>query len=759
MNPVLGVNKRILVVDDNAAIHSDFNKILSSSKAGSPALLNVEELLYGETKEVVLEPVYCVESAYQGLEALQMVKRSLQQGNPYALAFIDVQMPPGLDGIETIKAIWKEDPELQIALCTAYSDYSWSDVLRSLGVSDNLLILKKPFDNIEVQQIACSQTAKWNINQKRKKTEEWLLKLSDELKLKNAELEADILARKQIEIELVEARVAAENANNVKSSFLANMSHEIRTPINVIMGYNYLIQQTETTGRQKDYASKIDVAATTLIRLINSILDLSKVEAGKIELEHIEFNLREVLSKVEQMTSALISQKGLNLKIDVAPDTPLQLIGDPLRLEQVLLNLTSNAIKFSKSGDVNINVKLLERSKDVTLQFDVRDSGIGMSASGVLRLFQPFVQADATTTRKYGGTGLGLAISKQFVNLMHGEITVQSIPDKGSVFSFSAKFGEPLLTAEESQSQIPLELAKERSQRALVIVPATELRLLLANILADLSFDVTGCASREHSLLEIVRGGSQRPNNFDVLFIDGSESQRDWLTDVVRIREGFSDRVSPKIILVAHESMTKLTIDYSNLGIDSVVFVPLSEASVSDAITLVQCRDAGRMKPLATLKSGTGMAENPLLGTRILLVEDDEINQDIATEILGTVGCEVTIAGSGPTALERIRESIDGPKYHAVLMDIQMPDMNGLDVTRAIRADKRFAALPIIAMTADAIQGVRSQCLESGMDDYLTKPINPDELFATLERWIQISRRSSSRPTEPCTEVSLPAAV
>ncbi len=311
-------------------------------------------------------------------------------------------------------------------------------------------------------------------------------------------------------------------------------------------------------------------------------------------------------------------------------------------------------------------------------------------------------------------------------------------PGKGSIFSFTALFGEPAIAGKPVQS----EEAPHIKQRALLIDPIESSRTALCQILTDLHFEVTACPTREHSLIEIVRGGTERPNNFDVLMIDGSEAAKDWLTDVIRIREGFSDRVSPKIILIAAEGMGDQMPGRKNIGIDDVVFKPLTRSSVNDAMTRILANPVSRPKSVKANVSDKHNRETILQGTRILLVEDDEINQQIAVEVLSVVGCEVTIASNGPEALSKIFAMNRDNRFHAVLMDLHMPGMDGMAVTRMVRSDKRFADLPIIAMTADAIQGVKSDCLAAGMDDYLTKPINPDELFATLERWIPIARKS-----------------
>ena len=497
------------------------------------------------------------------------------------------------------------------------------------------------------------------------------------------------------------------------------------------------MQQTSMTIRQSKFTENIALASNNLLKIIDDILNLSKVEAGKIEFEQVEFKLEEVLSKLTQVTSPLIQKKHLEFKIEMDPRAPLRLIGDPLRLEQVLLNLAGNAIKFTETGEVAIGVALLERSDSYAkLKFSVRDSGIGISPAQRLKLFQPFVQADSTTARKHGGTGLGLAISRQFVKLMQGDMDVESEPGRGSTFSFTARFGAPA-NAMSAKSSALLPGVK---LHALVIDRVTESQNQLANILNDLKFEVAAAMRVDDAPIEMAGNGIAEQKHFEVILVDGSEVGKDWLSDVIRIRERYGDRVTPAIILIADKSVGDQKMDCNALGLDDIIFKPMTRSSVYDSVMRVRSRRVGR-KPCPIYSNR--QSYSVLRGTRILLVEDEEINQQVAVGILGMAGCEVTIASSGAEALQKIDDDGSGKnRFDAVLMDLRMPGMDGIAATRQIRSEKRWNRLPIIAMTADAVQGIKGTCLAAGMNDYLSKPIVPDELFASLEQWITATRRS-----------------
>lgn len=457
-------NHRILVIDDNKAIHEDFKKILAKSCGDTDHLSKAEAALFGGEVAKAQLPKFEIDSAMQGQEGLQAIEKSLQEGRPYAMAFVDVRMPPGWDGVETTSQIWQKYPDLQVVICTAYSDYTWEDMLKKLGYSDRLVILKKPFDNIEVLQLAISMTEKWHLYYQAKlrleDLERMVLERTAELKKANGDLAT---ANDLLQVATEKAQKMAEGAlvaNKAKSEFLANMSHEIRTPMNGVVGMSNLLLDTPLTEEQRDFVQTIQVSADALLVIINDILDFSKIEAGKMTFERVEFDVCQTVKSAIELLAPRAREKKLALDYSIDPEISSHLIGDPSRVRQILLNLLGNAVKFTEKGGVTLEVSQTSQTdSESQLRFAVRDTGIGLSEATQKKLFQSFTQADTSTTRKFGGTGLGLAICRRLAELMGGEIGVESALGKGSTFWFAIPFGKSTAASPRKLSSPDLMIA------------------------------------------------------------------------------------------------------------------------------------------------------------------------------------------------------------------------------------------------------------------------------------------------------------
>ena len=610
-------NRRILVIDDNKAIHADFRKILTPAPSDRDDLMSTESDLFGEQEKQFQMPQFEIDSAYQGQEGFELIEKSLVENRPYAMAFVDVRMPPGWDGVETTATIWQKYSDLQVVICTAYSDYSWEQMLQKLGYSDRLVILKKPFDCVEVLQLAILMTEKWRLYQQAQ------LRLGDLERMVNertAALEATNSKLADANYQLIVATEktqkmaeAALMASKAKGDFLANMSHEIRTPMNGVLGMVDLLLQTSMTAEQKESCKIIKSSADSLLCIINDILDFSKIEAGKMQVEKVEFDLQETISDAVKLLSVQAKAKGLDLSYEVDHGLGPTLVGDPVRIRQIVLNLLNNGVKFTEKGSVRLEIRrLAESAEDVQLRFSVTDTGIGLSEEDQKKLFQSFTQADTSTTRKFGGSGLGLAICRKLVEMMGGSIQVVSSVGKGSTFSLTLKLGKPN-AASRSNAEVPAH----------------------AN---------GSAAGPDHS---------------------GDETMAH--------ANGFSD-------------------------------------------------------------------------VRILLAEDNLINQIVAVKQLEKLGYKVEIAKNGRDAVEAHRKQ----NYQLIFMDCQMPEMDGYEATKKIRqmeSEQNLEHVRIIAMTANAMEGDAELCLATGMDDYLSKPVDREKLTLVLER--AKSADKTPRPEAP----------
>jgi PAS domain S-box-containing protein len=571
--------------------------------------------------------------------------------------------------------------------------------------------------------------------------------------------------------DLDEEKAKAEEATRAKSDFLANMSHEIRTPMNAVIGMAHLASKTELTPKQQDYLNKIQSSANSLLGIINDILDFSKIEAGKLDMEAVEFDLLETLDNVANVITVKAQEKeNLEVLFSLDPQVPNFLVGDSLRLNQILVNLGNNAVKFTEQGEIVLSARVIERSDDkVTLQFSVRDTGIGMTAEQQAKLFQAFSQADTSTTRKYGGTGLGLTISKRLVNMMGGEIWTESEPGKGTAFNFTADFGLGKETVKRRFEPSP----DLRGLKVLVVDDNATSREILQDMLESFSFEVYLAASGEDALEEIER--AEKGKLFELVIMDWKMPGLDGIQTSRRIKNHPNLSKKPAIILVTAYGREEVMRQADDIGLDGFLLKPVNSSVLFDAIMQALGKEIQVVSRTGRKIEQSAEELSAISGARVLLVEDNEINQQVAKEILEGAGLVVTIANDGQEAVERVQLS----EFEAVLMDVQMPVMDGYEATRRIRKleaqirtkigkdsdlrseirnpKSKIKSIPIIAMTAHAMAGDEQKSIEAGMNDHVTKPIDPAQLFAALQKCIKTGEKriedqqaqASIQPPEP----------
>ena len=649
---------------------------------------------------------HTVHTASSGKDAIQIL-------NEYKIDILitDLRMP-GMDGLELLTQTAKISREVQSIVLTGYGDMQNAVEALNRGASGYML---KPPDLKELG-IHIEECLKRSA-------------LNNAMRRKNAALEAEIARRRQAETALKQAKETAEEANRAKSTFLANMSHEIRTPMTAIIGLSDLATKAELSPKVRDYLTKIKSASYGLLGIINDILDVSKIEAGKLTLDAVPFSLEDVFNRIADVFKKPLSDKNIELILALPPKENCELVGDPMRLEQVLINLVANAVKFTEKGEILVKAVTIEQTLEgLFFEFSVDDTGIGMDPARIPKLFSAFVQADDSTTRKYGGTGLGLTICKHIVAMMGGDIRVTSTLGKGSTFQFTARF-QCVAVKKKFRLPVPSDMW---GMKVLVVDDSKVARETLQEALRSLSFGADMVGSGKEALAALAQAEKiKKP--YPLVFMDWLMPEMDGIETTRKMRQAGHQT---KVIMLTAFGREEVMHRAEEAGALVFLTKPANRSLLFDSIMSAFGKEVLEQDGPCNPATDDPALQAWFFGTRVLLAEDNIINQQVIREILENIGIAVVVASNGRDAVRMAEKSA----FDLLLMDIQMPEMDGFSATSHIRAIPGLKNVPIIAMTAYAMDGDREKCLAAGMNDHVAKPIDKKQLYAALLKWTPVNQ-------------------